>query len=379
MNRLVHLATLAITTAALALGTTAAPAQAGPAAGSQPAGSQTTDSQTTDSQTGGFQPAGNVYSITDDLARQLATAARPALFKAAAEQPVDLSTLRAGPALDRAIARANAAVLAAKGLPADGTSVLQLRLAHPDMRAALLRGEPPLLAAPPTDDAATAVTAYDHRGATVRLDATRLPQRPVLVVDVDTARALPAGLDVIRTTLAAHGITGATPRAGTNAGYWATKVTAVRLGDDAEPWVKGAAEIFGIASGFGLDGHVKVDTVTMPYLDHDGTTYFPNQLIVHFSAYRYDLADFVMMEDDGDTNYQGLAVALATALLTIVDGGAYIPLVNAILNAMPGSWWTDDPDYVDSWYTLATSSSGRLNGARANGWMDVVPHWVQQL
>ncbi|GAB3887079.1 hypothetical protein GCM10027612_25310 [Microbispora bryophytorum subsp. camponoti] len=86
-----------------------------------------------------------------------------------------------------------------------------------------------------------------------------------------------------------------------------------------------------------------------------------------------------MMEDDGDTNYQQLAQAIITALLTIADAGTYIPLVNAIISAIPTSWWSDDPDYVDSWYTLATSSRGRLNGARGNGWMDVEPYWVSEL
>jgi hypothetical protein len=343
---------------AIGLGTSAGPAQA----------------------VGGASAAGTVSAIADHLAWQLASplaaeAARSGLLKAAAGGPVDLAALTAGPALDRAVRQANRAVLVAKGLPASAAPLLQLRLADPGMRAALDRGEAPLIAAPPTDDTATAVTAYDPSGATVLLDATRMPQRPVFVVDVDAAKALPAGLDVVRTTLAARGIAGAVTA---TAGYWATKVTAVRLSSDEEPWVKGAAEMFGIASGFGLDGKVKVDTVTMPYLDYDGTTYYPNQLIVHFSAYKYNLADFVMMEDDGDTNYQALAVALATALLTIVDGGTYIPLVSAILNAMPGSWWTDDPDYVDSWYILSTGSSGHLNGARGNGWMDVVPYWVQQ-
>ena len=71
--------------------------------------------------------------------------------------------------------------------------------------------------------------------------------------------------------------------------------------------------------------------------------------------------------------------AIASALLTIVDQGAYVPLVNAILAAIPTSWWTDDPDYVDSWYTLSTTSSGRLNGAAGNGWMDVSPYHVQPL
>jgi Protein of unknown function (DUF3103) len=45
---------------------------------------------------------------------------------------------------------------------------------------------------------------------------------------------------------------------------------------------------------------------------------------------------------------------------------------------MPNSWWTDDPDYVDSWYTLTTSSS-RFYGAAANGWMDLAPYWVAPL
>jgi len=324
---------------------------------------------------------GPVYSITDRLARQLAATLPDdaGLFTAAAGHPVTLSSGTGNAALDQAVRLADRAVLAAKGLPVDGTPLLQLRLAHPDMRATLANGAAPVVAAAPTDDAVTAVTAYDLHGGVVALDAATLPQRPVFVVDVDITKALPMGLNVIRTTLGAHGITGVEPPAITTSGYWATQVRAVRLSDDKEPWIKGAAEIFGVAGGFGLDGHVKIDTVTMPYLDYDGTTYYPNQLIVHFSAYRYNLADFVMMEDDGDTNYLSLALALTDALLTIIDQGAYIPLANAILNAMPNSWWTDDPDYVDSWYTLSTTSSGRFYGAAANGWMDLAPYWVAPL
>jgi hypothetical protein len=161
-------------------------------------------------------------------------------------------------------------------------------------------------------------------------------------------------------------------------GYWANKVNAVRLAVDHEPDIKGAAEIFGIAGGFGFDSHVRVDTVTMPYLDHDGTTYYPNQVIVHYGFYKYNFADFVMYEDDGDTNYRDLATALINALLYIVDGGAYQALVNAIINAMPNEWWTDDPDYTESWYTLSTSSSGRFYGAAGNGWMDIQPYWIEQ-
>jgi hypothetical protein len=328
--------------------------------------------------------ATTVAGVTDTLARQLASelagdARRAGFFSAAAENAVSLTRPGASPALSQVVQRANRAVLAAKGLPADSPAILEFSLAHPDMRAALARGVAPLVAAAPTDDVVTDVTAYDRDGRTVVLDATRMPKQPVFVVGVDSAKALPLGLAVISKTLDSRGINGAKPAAGATAGYWATMVREVRLNDDMEPWIKGSAEIFGITGGFGLDGKVKVDTVTMPYLDNDGSTYYPNQLIVHFSAYKYNLADFVMMEDDGDTNYLALAQAIAGALLTIVDGGVYIPLVNAILSALPASWWTDDPDYVDSWYTLSTASNGTFNGAAGNGRMVLSPYWVQPL
>jgi hypothetical protein len=116
----------------------------------------------------------------------------------------------------------------------------------------------------------------------------------------------------------------------------------------------------------------------MPYIKDDGVVYRPNQLLVNWSSYKYNLADVVMMEEDGSTNYRDLAKAVAGILLTITDQGAYIPLVNAILDAIPDSWWTDDPDYVESWYTLAQQSKGTLYGARGNGYMTVEPYFVQQ-
>lgn len=360
--RVLRVAALSFTTMAVALASSTIPAQAQPVSGAQ----------------AGVSAPGTVAEITDRLARELAAplagdARRAGLFSATAKE---LSGA-ASPALDGVLRRANRDVLAAKGLPAGGPSLLRIRLAHPDMRAALARGEAPLVAAAPADDAEATVTAYARDGATVLLDAAKPPRRPVFVVEVDTAKALPLGLDVLASVLDARGISEAQPLAA--GGYWATQVRSVRLDDDQEPWIKGDAEIFGIAGGFGPDGKVAVNTVTMPYLDHDGTTYYPNQLIVHFSAYKYNLADFVMMEDDGDTNYQSLAIALANALLTIVDGGAYVPLVNAILNAIPASWWRDDPDYVDSWYTLSTATSGTLVGAAASGRMALAPYWVAPL
>ncbi len=317
---------------------------------------------------------------------------------ALASDQIDLRALtartatRAGSALEPAIATADRRIAEAKGLAADTGSLLRLRLAAPSMRDELAAGTAPLVAAATTDDSAATITAYDSRGRAHTLDARRTPDRPVYVVDIDVSRAMTAGLKTLNKELAAQGLT--TPRPSTTpvpptssstsptrsaaAGFWTTKIDSVQLSSDEEPWVSGDAEVFSIVSGFGFDGKVRVDTVDMPYLDNDGTTYYPNQILVNWSSYKYNLADVVMMEDDGDTNYQALAKALADALLTITDLGAYIPLVNAILDAIPASWWTNDPDYVDSWYTLANTSTGRLNGARANGWLTVTPYFITQ-
>lgn len=329
-------------------------------------------------------PAG-VATALDTLARQVAAslsdpAARRALVSALRAGPVDLSTLRAGATLAGRVRTADHAVRTAKGLPESTGSLVRARLAVDTMAAALAAGAVPLVAAAPGDDEAADIVSYEPNGSRVLLEPVRVPARPVIVVEVDVAKALPAGLDIVRQALAQRGVTAAAaPAARASGGYWATKVNAVRLSNDQEPWIKGSAEIYSIVSGFGLDGTPKVDILQQPYLDNDGTTYYPNQLLVHFSAYKYNLADVVMMEDDGDTNYQQLAQAIAAVLLTIADVGAYIPLVDAILSAIPSSWWTDDPDYVDSWYTLSTASSGRLNGAGGNGWIEVSPYWVAEL
>ncbi|MEW2129700.1 DUF3103 family protein [Streptomyces sp. NPDC005435] len=294
----------------------------------------------------------------------------------------------ADPALTADLTAADHAIADAKGLSGKVGSLLQLRLGATSMRAALADGTTPWVAAAASDDDATTVTAYDSRGDAHTLDARKAPDHPVYVVDIDGTKALAAGLDVLRDELAKKGVRSAAPAAVNTAasgrsaaaagGFWTTKIDAVELSDDEEPWIKGAAEIYTLVSGFGQDGKVRVDPVDMPYLDYDGTVYRPNQILVNWSNYKYNLADAVMMEDDGDTNYHDLAVAIVGALLTITDQGAYIPLVDAILNAIPTSWWTDDPDYVDSWYTLAQNNNGTYYGARGNGWMTVEPYFVQE-
>ncbi|WP_327676268.1 DUF3103 family protein [Kitasatospora sp. NBC_00458] len=342
-----------------------------------------------------------VSAIEDEVARSLAAsladpALRERLRSATAAAPggaADLGPLAAAaqsPAargLADTAAQADRRIAAAKGLGADLGPLLRVQLADPSMRAALDAGAAPLVATAVADDHARTVRAYDTAGRAHALDAATVPGRPVYLVDIDTAKTLAAGIAVLQREFAARGLDAAGPAAAPTGqaaqaaagGWWGTKISSVEVSDDEEPWFKGAAEMFSLVSGFGQDGKVRVDSVAMPYLQYDGTVYYPNQILVNWSNYKYNLADVVLMEDDGDTNYLALAQAVAAVLLTIADQGAYIPLVNAVLAALPASWWTDDPDYVESWYTLARTSSGRLNGARGNGWMTVEPYWVSQL
>ncbi|MFJ8038962.1 DUF3103 family protein [Kitasatospora sp. NPDC096147] len=343
--------------------------------------------------TTGQAPASRVAVLEDEVARTLAIAlADPALrerLRGVAEAPAALAPLAAavpGAAAARlagTTARADRDIAAAKGLGADLGPLLRVQLADASMSGALAAGAAPLVATAATSDRARTLRAYDGTGRVHELATATVPRRPVYLVDLDSAKALTAGIAVLQRELTARGVS---PAAGAQAGgqaaaagWWGTKITSVRVNDDEEPWFKGAAEMFALVSGFGQDGKVRVDSVAMPYLQYDGTTYYPNQILVNWSSYKYNLADVVLMEDDGDTNYLALAQAVAAVLLTIADQGAYIPLVNAVLAALPESWWVDDPDYVESWYTLARTSSGRLNGARGNGWMTVEPYFVSQL
>ncbi|GAA3883130.1 DUF3103 family protein [Streptomyces sp. NPDC003631] len=296
---------------------------------------------------------------------------------------------KAGGTLKSDLAAADRRIAAAKGLDAGVGPLLRLRLGDGSMRAALAAGTTPWVAAATSDDDAATVTAYDSRGRAHTLDARTAPSHPVYVVDIDGSKALAAGLGVLNDELARYGVDSAAPASqkaseglsrasAAAAGFWTTRITSVELSDDEEPWIKGDAEIYTLVTGFGQDGTARVDPVDMPYLDNDGTVYRPNQILVNWSLYKYNLADAVMMEDDGSTNYRDLAKAIATVLLTIADQGTYIPLVNAVLDAIPDDWWTDDPDYVDSWYTLAQSDNGTRYGARGNGWMTVEPYFVQE-
>jgi hypothetical protein len=322
----------------------------------------------TDSSTGS-----QVAAAEDSLARALAASLRDRhwagrLRSAVAGGQHDLLAVtgQAGGALAEAGRAANQAILTAKGLPASTGSVLAARLAGGSGPIAYVAPDIP-------DDSAggsaALLTGYGPGVTAHRLSARTAPREAVLVIGVSEDRALQAGLSVVHAELAHRGIGTGTPQvaAPRAAGFWTTRLMSVRLNDDEEPWFKGDAEIYTIVTGVGSDGSPRADIVQMPYLDNDGTTYTPGQILVDWSHFKYNAVDAVMMEEDDGTNYRALAQAIATALLTVLNGVQYAPMVNAILAAIPDSWWTDDPDYVDSWYLLTKQSNEIRVGARNNG------------
>ena len=342
----------------------------------------------TRSEASAARPASAVAHLENATARQFAASLADPAWRAQVRtaalgtKNVDLHALTgraAAPAgLASAVTRADHGVAAAKGLDAGIGSLLQLRLGADSMRSQLNGATPWVAAAVPGHQAGT-VTAYDAQGRTHVLSTKSAPNRPVYVIDINVDKAASVGMGVVEKAFTKAGLTTPQKVQPHADGYQSTKIDSIYLNDDEETWIEGDAEIYSLVSGFGHDGNVRVDPVQMPYLDNDHTTYYPNQILVNWSNYKYNEADVVMMEDDGDTNYAALAKAIADALLTITDNGAYVPLVDAILAAIPTSWWTNDPDYTESWYTMSTTSSGRLNGARGNGWMTVEPYWVPAL
>lgn len=269
------------------------------------------------------------------------------------------------------------AIKSAKGLEFVPEPLLDLRLADKSMLTNWQAGESPLFAfAPDGNDAHwDYIEAFDIHGNIELLDVYTMPERPVFVVGVDSKRALAEGIKVMRAVFSKNNDIKklAAPATLANASasllsnvddgsISTTLIKEIRLNDDQEPWILGKAEIYGIVNGVNPTRDEPVlDIVEMPYLDHDNTTYSPNQVVIHWERYRWTAADLILMEHDDGTNYKTLAAALleaATAIMRLipdpaVQGYSIIPqITNGIINAMPDAWFTNDDDYVDVYYTL---------------------------
>jgi hypothetical protein len=318
--------------------------------------------------------------------RELAGKTEPVMLKPMLTQYSTMGS-QAKAAADSLLS-ADQAVRQHKAIAADADSLLEMRLYTPKKFVGKVDWKNLLVAYPPSGKKHeyANVEAFDRKGNSYRLDGRIAPSMPVLVVGINRREAHRAGVALMNRHLQAVGmqakapltLAGATPMS-TNIDT--TKLTRIRLNNDQEPWISGAAEVFAVVSGVQPDQAAATLTIVdMPYLDYDGTDYAPNQILVFWSQYRYAAANVQLFEHDDNTNYQQLAVALSQGVTAIL--GAFAPayavigqVATAILQAMPAGWFANDDDYVDTFYTL---EKGRYYndymGAAGNARISLAPY-----
>ncbi|QNA89025.1 DUF3103 family protein [Massilia sp. Dwa41.01b] len=282
-----------------------------------------------------------------------------------------------------------------KGIGADSRSLMQLRLYTPAGYSGHVDWDKLLVAYAPAGKRREwmEVEAFDKLGRSHRLDARVAPAYPVLIAGINGREDMRAGIAYLNRRLRAAGMQSAPAIAGHSlaggvqamaGGIETSKLTHVSLKNDQEPWVSGGAEIFAVVSGVQPDqAKAELTVVDMPYLDNDGTTYAPNQIMIFWSSYRYGAANIQLFEHDDSTNYQELAVALSQGVTTLL--GAFAPqyavigqVATAILKVMPAGWFSNDDDYVDSFYTLEKGRTyTNYGGAAGNAVISLSPYTLQ--
>ena len=325
-----------------------------------------------------------------ELARQLALQQKnlqPLLGNPQYQSPLPKLLQKASPRLKRQATDADQAAIRRQGLEGEVTQLMQLRLANPEQAVALKQGVEPLVAYVPSGDEQSwsAIEAFDTAGNPVYLDVNQPPARPVLVVEADPVKAKNAGLRVMRKALAEAELQAAPRAADSTAPLKTSILKKIRLQDDQEPWLLGAAEVYAVVAGVNPSrDEPVVDIVDLPYLDHDNTDYSPNQILVYWDRYRWGAVDLVMMEQDDNVNYKELSALLIEALkLGFTAGGVpealpFLDLGGRIVKALPDSWMTNNDDYLDTFYTLEQDQSyHQYPGAAGNAVITLEPKEIQ--
>ncbi|MFC5706266.1 DUF3103 family protein [Aeromonas eucrenophila] len=325
-----------------------------------------------------------------ELARELALQQKnllPLLGNQQYQAPLPNLLQKASPRLKRQATDANLAVIDRQGLTGEVKQLMQLRLANPEQADALKQGVEPLIAYVPSGDEQSwsAIEAFDGAGNPVYLDVNQAPARPVLVVEADPVKAKNAGLKVMRRALAEADLQAAPRAANSTAPLKTSILKKIRLSDNQEPWLLGAAEVYAVVAGVNPSrDEPVVDIVDMPYLDYDNTDYSPNQILVYWDRYRWGAVDVVMMEQDDNVNYKELSALLIEALkLGFTAGGVpealpFLDLGGRIVKALPDSWMTNNDDYLDTFYTLEQDQSyQQYPGAAGNAVITLEPKEIQ--
>jgi hypothetical protein len=241
------------------------------------------------------------------------------------------------------------------------------------------------------------VVAYDTAGQEHRFSLETVPDVPMLIVESDSAAAIHAGTIVMNEVLRSKGMQSGTNRASTLRATSDTEqltlLKSIYLEKDHEPNIQGDAEIFAIVSGVGPDGKAQLVTKDMPWLDHDKRWYKPGMDLINWTEYGTNYVNVQFFEEDGDTNFKDLALAVIKAVgsLSLVVAPEAPPalivagvskVAEEILKAMDSKWFTNDADYVDSFYVIERggkygSDASPLEGARGEAKMVLAPYEVK--
>ena len=250
--------------------------------------------------------------------------------------------------------------------------------------AATARSSEVLIAFPPSGDDKQwrTVPALDSSGRWIALDAHTPPKLPVLVLRINGALSFGNQIERANELLRQAGLQQPVTRAAAlnGSGRWTTRLESIRLNDDEEPWVSGAAEVYAITAGVLPGNSPQIAVVDMPYLDHDGTTYYPRQVLLDWSQYSFGVANVLLYEHDDNTNYQQLvtliiqAVGQGGSLFGQPEVAAIAEIAARIVAAMPAGWFSNDDDYVDSLYSVEKTRGETRYGARGNALVSYIPY-----
>lgn len=195
-------------------------------------------------------------------------------------------------------------------------------------------------------------------GEPVQLEVNHAPEVPVLVVETHGKYSMQHFITDLNTRLQDLSDQPMMQNKALSQNVMTSQLTKISLQDDEEPWIKGGAEIFTFVAGVFDNNTPSIKAVGLPYLDHDKTDYYPNQILVNWRDFKYNAVNLSIYEEDSQTNYKELAKTIVTAVGAIGSLAGFEPataiaqITNRIQDAMPDSWYTDDHDYVDTCYTL---------------------------
>jgi len=273
------------------------------------------------------------------------------------------------------------------GIEDTSRSVLGLRVIWPKGGPGPIAWNRTLFAIAPQarDQAPEQLEAYDSSGRPVRLDPRAAPDVPVVMIGADRREAVRAGLETVNRGLRRAGFADDHRPAAPAAPVPCAKLAAIRLARGPVHWYEDDVEAYALVSGIDpVAAKPNIKLVHLPYLRQGARDYQPNQVILFWTDFRFSAANIQVWDHGDSTDYRNIldAVLKAATAATAAAGAplfAWIPaLADAILQAMPSTWWRDADSLIDTFYTLEKDRTYQdLEGVERNLRITLVP-WILQ-